>query len=437
MAVYSASSSGNLKIANTGLISPVSFSAYNGLASTTIAGGPVAGQLSTVWLVRGFAPSIITSAGSLKLAGYLVTTQNGISASTLGEFPLGGSTDTFSPAKVEKGFVSGVIQSSGSLTLTGSTVSVRAYIRSSTGDLKLSGSTTARITVQRTSAGSTKLTGTTLARAIFKTQSAGSLKLAGTDFDNEILQTSSAGQLILSGSNTTYKRYNKFTEGNLTTIGTYSNVITWAPTSSGALSFATSYYDPIFVGGVAANALASNLDNLPATLRTTVTSFFGSNLSSGSLKITPYGEVVSSLSHSSGIAGSALTEDALAAGLDTIRRASTYTTLYNISSIGSLHIQGPSTAIQYDNDTAGNIVLSGATVPAFIRGFNTFGNLASTGDNVTVRTLHFASDTGTLTLPDLSGYVTPVLSSSSGIAGSALAEQPIGDRKSTRLNSSH
>ena len=194
MAVYSASSSGNLKIANTGLISPVSFSAYNGLASTTIAGGPVAGQLSTVWLVRGFRPTVVTSAGSLKLADYLAITQNGLSANTLGEFPLGGSTDTFSPAKVEKGFVSGVIQSSGSLKLTGNTVGVRAYNRTSAGNLKLSGSTSARITVQRTSAGSTKLTGSTLARAIFKTQSAGSLKLAGTDFDNEILKISSGSE---------------------------------------------------------------------------------------------------------------------------------------------------------------------------------------------------------------------------------------------------
>ena len=97
------------------------------------------------------------------------------------------------------------------------------------------------------------------------------------------------------------------------------------------------------------------------------------------------------------------------------------------NSSGSLKTSGDTRfAKRLDFLSSGSLTIIGITGSGQQNLVDSTGAITITGSSIGVRTLHFDSDTGTLTLPDLSGYVKPVLSNSSGIAGSALAEQPIG-----------
>lgn len=423
MAIYNETSSGNLIFAITGLGNPVSTFASEGIATSTIAGSPIAGDNPQIWTIG--PPNFFSSSGGLSIVEYNLGTQSGLAASAIGEFPLSGIVDNIPQINVTKTNASQELVSTGNLVITGNTVANRAWFRLSDGNLELTGNTVNDIDLRALSTGNLVIDGATASSTLLNQLSAGNLIVNTSDSFIISLEPKSAGNLVVTGETIEIQAWNKQSAGNLVTTGNTVNGITIQTTSSGTLVVTDfGYGNSLFTGGIAADPLASQAiasGNL-ANVVTTQVSFYGDIESSGNLVIEPVGELVNGLSDSSGLAGAAQAAIPIGGGMDTLFTASRYQDIWNQDSAGELTILGAS-GYGYTYTTAGNLVITGTTVVAFSRNRDSAGELIITGTDSSNQLQNIVS-AGELVQESLTQR-TLSLADSSGIAGAAIATLPV------------
>jgi hypothetical protein len=418
MALYTVSSSGRLKIADTGIGLPVSIFYGDGSALAT---APLGGDFNKVYVFNGNY-NRITSTGNLKFYSGSYDLEGLLAGAALGEQALGGGLAKTQQLSVGKYFITGIVQSSGQLRLSGSSFAVEAYRAESNGQLRISGSTVARVIQTASSAGRLRLSGTKVAPSRRLFNSSGSLKLFPADAYRVIQVESATTQLRLTG----YSGIGlKFTSsGNLRVTGSFTRNISLTPTSSGLLDIVTEWYTVNRIGGVATEALASapiaaGSGAVQNILNTTGKAFYGRTglTSTGNLTLGPIGTPASDLSQDGALAGGPL-----AFGSITERRfnpdRTQFRQLQNINSAGQLRFD---LSVKYRIDSEGaQLVVTGQA------GFNndrrSSGQLLLTGSdyNTSTRTERSA---GQLRLNNVGENP---LASDSGIGGSALASLPLG-----------
>jgi hypothetical protein len=207
-------------------------------------------------------------------------------------------------------------------------------------------------------------------------------------------------------------------------------------TSFGILVVTDTAINTLYSGGIADNPIASfaiAAGSSSATIQQVVVSFYGNNTSSGNLVITSTGEFVNSLSNSGVIAGDALADQTIGGGMDTIFQGTGFRNILNFLSTGNLLISGTS-AFNNDRTSAGNLVISGNTVVVRTLDFLSNGNLVIAGTTVQ-STQWNQTSSGNLVITPIGEYINS-LSSSSGIAGAALADQTIAGGKDTNYRPS-
>ena len=391
MAIYNADSSGNLIFAITGLGNPVSTFANEGIATSAIAESPIAGNNPLIYTIG--PPNYFVSRGGLVVVSVNLSTQSGLAASAIGEFPISGIVDNIPQVKVTKTNASQELESAGNLVITGQTTEIQVWNKQSAGNLVVSGSTVSLINLLELSAGNLKVSGNTVSQTLFTQNTAGNLIITANDSSLIVLQPTSSGNLVITGQTTEIQVWNKQSAGNLVVSGSTVNEITIEPTSAGNLVVTDfGYGNSLFTGGIAGDPLSSQAiasGNL-ATPVTIQVSFYGDIESHGNLVIDPVGELVNSLSDSSGIAGAAQADIPIGGGMDTVFTATQYQDLWNQSSAGLLVVSGAS-AYGYNINSAGELVLSGNTVVNRAQGRTSSGNLIISGNTVVVRTLNFDS----------------------------------------------
>lgn len=430
MALYNVTSSGNLNFADTGLGNPVSFFAYNGLSTNALAGSPIGGDNSQIWLIPN--QNTFTSSGSLVFVNVNLSTQSGLAASAIGEFPISGILDNIPETRVSLGFVTSAQTSSGNLVISGSTSSTLAYNKESAGNLVISGSSVYSSERQFQSSGNLLISGNTVTLSLRNAATAGNLLISATDAYNIVLTPTTSGNLIISGTDFVQKVYNKTSAGNLLVNGATVTQTTVTKSTHGNLVVTDiAIQNTLYTGGLAANPVASfpiAAGSESVTVQQVVVSFYGDVASQGNLEITSTGEFVNSISESGVIAGAALADQTIGGGMDTVYQSTGYQTILNDSSSGNLLISG-STGINNDRQSSGNLLITGSSDQNRTTAEDTAGNLIVSG-TTEQSSLRNLSTAGNLVITPFGEYTQP-LSSSSGIAGAALADQTIGGGKDT------
>ena len=434
MALYTISTSGNLEFAETGLGNPVSTFANEGIATGAIASSPISGNNPKIWTIG--PPNYFTSSGSLVVVSVNLSTQSGLAASSIAEYPISGIVDNIPQVQVTLGFITAAEESHGNLVVTGTSVSTQRFNVNTAGNLVISGNSVYPSTRKFQSSGNLKINGTSVYPSTRKFQSSGNLKITTADAYSIKLKETTAGNLVISGTDFVKKVYNKTSSGNLVVSGTTVQRSTRNETTRGNLVVVDKAYNTLYTGGIADNPIASfpiAAGSSSATVQQVQISFYGNINSSGNLVITSNGEFVNSLSHSSGIAGAALADQTIGGGMDTVFRSTGYQTTLDFSTNGNLVISGYSGSSN-DYRSSGNLVISGTDEVHRALNFTTSGNLVVTGSTVQSSRRNERTS-GNLVITPVGQYTNP-LSSSSGIAGAALADQTIGGGKDTNYYSS-
>ena len=489
MAIYSVTTSGVLQFAYTGLGNPVSTLTSEGISTSALASSPIAGNNAKIYTIG--PPNFFTSSGGLSVVSVNLSTQSGLAASAIGEFPISGIVDNIPEIEVIKGQAAPGQTSSGNLVINGNTVVIRVRPRDSagniviisntvssinlleitTGNLIITANDTASINLSPTSAGNLVITGNSVTKRVRPRDSAGNLVITGntvsqtlfnqsTDgnviiigntvsqtlfnqpsagnviiISNTVSQTlfnqSTAGNVIISGNSVAKRVRPRDSAGNLVIAGNTVSVITLEPTSSGNLVVTDfGYSNSLFTGGIAGDPIGSQAiaSGNQATPVTTQVSFYGDIESHGNLVIDPVGELVNSLSDSSGIAGAAQSSIPIGGGMDTIFRSTGYQTTLDFLTSGNLIASG-SSKLSNDFESSGNLVISGTTVAVRKLDFLSNGNLVITGTDSQTSTRNEDS-AGELVIDPVGEFIEP-LSDSSGIAGASLADLPIGGGSDT------
>jgi hypothetical protein len=489
MAIYSVTTSGVLQFAYTGLGNPVSTLTSEGISTSALASSPIAGNNAKIYTIG--PPNFFTSSGGLSVVSVNLSTQSGLAASAIGEFPISGIVDNIPEIEVIKAQSSSGQTSSGNLVINGNTVVIRVRPRDSagniviisntvssinlleitTGNLIITANDTASINLSPTSAGNLVITGNSVTKRVRPRDSAGNLVITGntvsqtlfnqsTDgnviiigntvsqtlfnqpsagnviiISNTVSQTlfnqSTAGNVIISGNSVAKRVRPRDSAGNLVIAGNTVSVITLEPTSSGNLVVTDfGYSNSLFTGGIAGDPIGSQAiaSGNQATPVTTQVSFYGDIESHGNLVIDPVGELVNSLSDSSGIAGAAQSSIPIGGGMDTIFRSTGYQTTLDFLTSGNLIASG-SSKLSNDFESSGNLVISGTYDSHRVWSFNSSGNLVIDGSTFQ-SSLHNEDTNGNLVITPIGEFIEP-LSDSSGIAGASLADLPIGGGSDT------
>ena len=429
MALYTVSTSGNLEFAYTGLGNPVSTFANEGIATGAIASSPIAGNNPKIWTIG--PPNYFTSSGSLVVVDVNLSTQSGLAASSIGEYPISGILDNIPQTQVIFGHITAAVASSGNLVISGNSVTVQAYNILTSGNLVLSGNSIYPSLRKFQTSGNLKINGTTVYPSTRNELTSGNLKITTSDAYSIKLKESTAGNLVISGTDLVQKVYNKTSSGNLVVTGSTVQFSTRNETTSGNLIVVDQAYNTLYTGGIADNPIASfpiAAGSESATVQQVQIAFYGNINSSGNLVITPNGEFVNSLSASGVIAGDALADQTIGGGMDTIFRSTGYQTTLDFLTNGNLVITGTS-SFNNDYQSSGNLVISGTDEVRRALNFTTSGNLVVTGSTVQ-SSLRNETTSGNLVITPIGEFIEP-LSSSSGIAGAALADQTIGGGKDT------
>ena len=411
MALYTVSTSGNLEFAYTGLGNPVSTFSNEGIATGAIASSPIAGNNAKIYTIG--PPNFFTSSGGLVAVPLNLSTQNGLAASAIGEFPISGIVDNIPEVQVTLAFVTTGQQSRGNLVISGSTVSNRAWFRDSEGELVQAGTTVIDIDLIAQSTGNLVVSGSTVSSTLFNELSAGNLSITADDSTIINLATTSAGNLVIAGETTEIQAWNKQSSGNLAVVGNTVVVITLQPVSLGNLVVTDfGYGNSLFTGGIAADPLSSQAiaSGNQANVVTAQISFYGNIESKGNLVISPVGEFVEPLSDSGVLAGDSLASQPIGGGMDTIFRGTGYQTTVNLSTHGNLVLSG---GVYVEYQSSGNLVITGTTEQNNTVSKNTAGDLVVTGES-TITSTSTADSSGNLLILGNSEFNKVVTISSSG-----------------------
>jgi hypothetical protein len=420
MALYTVSSSGQLKITDTGVGSPVSV--FRGV-TTAIASTPLAGGFNTVYTFNGNY-NRFSSRGNLKLYSGSYDLQGLLAGSALGEQPLGGGFAATQQPEGTYAFVApgSKLTSNGNLVLTGTSVGIRAYQIESTVDLSLTSNVVQQSLRFVNSTGQLNVTGNKVAPSLRQFSTSGQITLTSIVATRTILEEDSVGQLIVN--RTFSEGLKRDSSGQLILTGsTTTPSITLQPTSTGVLKVTTEWNTVNKIGSlstetIAGAAIAAGADLVQNILNTTRIAFYGVTglTSSGNLTITSYGTPDSDLTQDGTLAGSPLATSSI-----TEHRFNTNSTqfrqLQNIDSAGQIIF---SNAIKYRIETElGLLVLSGAAGSNNDRTSN--GNLVTT-TSYTSSSLRTELSSGQITLAAIGENP---LTLSSSIAGGALASLPL------------
>jgi hypothetical protein len=367
MALYTVSTSGNLTFAYTGLGTPVPTFANEGIATSAIAGSPIAGNNPKIWTIG--PPNYFTSSGGLIVVDINLQTQSGLSASSIAEYPISGTLDNI-PA-VQTGLFKG-------------------YLNTSSGNLITTGSSTEFFIPGRL-------------------DSSGNLVISGSTSVNKIARLTTSGNLLISGNTVYSKTLDFVTSGNLIiTTEWYSGTLQ----SGGIADYP-----------ISAAAISAGETSAIGQVHTTVVSFYGNINSSGNLVFTQPGQVTQSLGNSGVLAGSPISTQTLGGGTDTIAVGLTYNVVHNETTAGNLLLIS-SSGFGYTYTSAGNLVLVTSDTYNSTLTRSTAGSLVMSGTDVE-EDLWEEDSNGLLTITPYGGYTYP-LSDTSPIAGAALADQTIG-----------
>jgi hypothetical protein len=422
MALYTVSSSGNLKIADTGLKNPVSFFTPEGIATGAIAASPIAGNNSRVYIIDGQGNRFQSNGQINLIPGDFITGGNAIAATALGELPLGGADNFYLGTQVVKAFITSANQSSGNLKLSGSSTAIIARQIQSSGNLVLSGSIVQMSRhVEISNTGQLRITGNKVAPSTRQFRSSGQIRLFPVDGYRIILIESTTNQLKLTGNSAFGLKYNS--AGNLKTTGSFTRNILLQPTSTGSITVATKWYTVNRLGGlstdpIASAAVTSGTGDVQNILNTTRIAFYGITglTSTGNLTITSYGTPDSDLTQDGVLAGSPLATSSIAE-----RRFNPNSTqfrqLQNIDSAGALKFDN---SVKYRIDSIGaQLVLNGTAGSNSDR--RSSGSLVTTGSH-TNSSLRIELSSGQIRLAPTGENP---LSLDSSLAGSSLASLPL------------
>lgn len=420
MALYTVSSSGQLKITDTGVGSPLSV--FHG-STTTIASAPLAGGFNTIYTYNGNY-NRISSRGNLKLYSGSYELRGLVAGSTLGESAIGGDIVATQQTISTYAFVDpgSSLTSNGNLILTGTSVGIKAYQIESAVDLSLTSTVAQQSLRTANSTGQLTTSGDKVAPSLRQFDSNGQLTLTSVIATQTILEQDSSGQLVVN--RTFSEGVNRNSTGQLTITGiTGTPRITLQPTSAGLLKLTTEWYTVNRQGGlstetIASTAIAAGTDPVQNILNTTRIAFYGITglTSSGNLTITSFGTPDSDLTQDGALAGSALAANSI-----TERRVNPDQTqfrqLQNVDSVGQLIFTN---AITYRIEPEpAQLILSGAAGSNNDR--TSSGSLATIGSH-TNSSLRLKLSSGQITLAPTGENP---LALTSGIAGSALASLPL------------
>lgn len=423
MALYTVSSSGALKIADTGLNTPVSFFTPEGIATGAVADGPLAGNNSRVYIIDGQGNRYQSSGQLIVTPGDFIDGGNALAATSLGELPLGGGSNFYTGTSVVKAFVTAAAASNGQLRLSGSSVSIIARRIETTGNLTASGTVTQlskRLELSNT--GQLRVTGNKVAPSLRQFDSSGQFKLFPVDAYRIILVESTTNQLKLTGASAYGLKYDSI--GQLSVNGsTATPGITLQPTSTGLISVTTEWYTVNRIGGLATEALASSpvaagTDPIRSILNTTKIGSYSitGRVSTGQLVVTPIGTAASDLSQDGTIAGSPLATNSFAERRYNPDRTQ-FRQLQNIDSAGVLKFD-ISVKYRVDSEPAA-LVFTGQA------GYNndrqSSGNLVAVGSDSNT-SLRIELSSGSIRLRATGENP---LALDSGLAGSPLAALPL------------
>ena len=429
MAIYSVTTSGVLQFAYTGLGNPVSTLTSEGISTSALASSPISGNNPKIWTIG--PPNYFTSSGGLVVVDYNGGTQSGLAASSIGEYPLSGIVDNIPEVYVYLGFVTAAEETHGNLVITGNTSVIQAYNLESDGNLILTGNSVYPSLRQFNSNGNLLINGTTVTSSLRNESTAGNLLINTTDAYSIKLKETTAGNLVIDGTDFVQKVYNKTSSGNLVLIGSTVQYSTRNEVSNGNLIVVDKGYNTLYTGGIADNPIASfpiSAGSNSATVTEVQISFYGDIESNGNLVFTPVGEFVESLSNSGVIAGSALADQTIGGGMDTVFRSTGYQTILDFDTAGNLLISG-SSGFNNDYQSSGNLLISGTDDAHKALSFNTSGNLIIAGSTFQ-SSLRNEDTNGNLVITPIGEFIEP-LSDSSGIAGAAIADIPIGGGSDT------
>jgi hypothetical protein len=429
MAIYSVTTSGVLQFAYTGLGNPVSTLTSEGISTNALASSPIAGNNPKIWTIG--PPNYFTSSGGLVVVDYNGGTQSGLSASSIGEYPLSGIVDNIPEVYVYLGFVTAAEESHGNLVITGNSTDILVYNRTTDGNLILSGNSVYSSLRNELTDGNLVLSGNSVYPSLRNELTDGNLLINTTDAYSIKLKETTAGNLVIDGTDFVQKVYNKTSSGNLVISTSSVSHITLNELSTGNLIVVDKGYNTLYTGGIADNPIASfpiAAGSNSATVTEVQISFYGSVESNGNLVITPVGEFVESLSNSGVIAGAALADQTIGGGMDTIFRSTGYQTTLDFLSNGNLLISG-SSGFNNDYQSSGNLLISGTDDAHRALSFNTSGNLVING-SISQSSLRNEDTNGNLVITPIGEFIEP-LSDSSGIAGAAIADIPIGGGSDT------
>ena len=314
MALYTVSSSGRLRIADTGVGLPVSIFYGDG---TAIATSPLGGDFKKAYVFNGNY-NRISSSGQLVVSAGKYENKGLLAGSALGELPLAGSPVLSNPVGVVLGHITLAWASSGNLVITGASSNASGHLEYSSGQLRLTGSDSQLSKRAPKSSGLLRVTGSVVAKTLSYEASSGNLKIVATaSLFRSIRRAATAGSLLLTASSG--ESFNNYSSGRLKTTGNFTFNVFLKPTSTGLLTVATEWFTVNRIGGISTEALASApiaagsgaIQNIRHATIIGSYGLVGKN-SSGLITFTPVGTPASDLSQDGTLAGSPLATNSIA-----------------------------------------------------------------------------------------------------------------------------
>ena len=338
----------NSSLATANLISGISVSAISQV--------PIAGSFTPV--ARTFERS---STGTIKLTAYKVNAGSGIAGSSLAELPQSGTVTTYVQVISQKVEVKGLVTSAGTLVITTDSFGKISYGRDSSSTLNLTGTVEQQSLRLENVSGALKFVPTTLNSSLRLKDSSVDLVISTNDAYRILANTTSTVQLVTTGESVRTRIWNRAGAVGLLKLTTVSTT-EFKPSiySATVLPFVNKRQGGTLGNGLFTTPLAAvPVAGSPLQLLDLVTTvtFQGSVSSSGTLVFRPVGEFVRRITESGTLSGDALASQAISSQ-DTQYRPSEYASVRQFQSSGNIVIVALGTAVNYVEESSGNLLLS-------------------------------------------------------------------------------